>query len=222
MLKVCPSFRLIPLSLLAFTLALAGNCTVAFAGGKTSQATPPPSPYRLQLPEAASPEPYRLNPAYRAPGALPDRIPFAREVEAASREARLDPALVHALIHVESRHQPKAVSPKGAVGLMQVLPETALRFGVRKPEQSVEANLRAGTLYLNSLMRQFDGRIDLVLAAYNAGEGAVVSHKNSIPPYAETRSYVPAVLAKYEEWRDPRSTAVRHEYLPGTRLLPIR
>ncbi|MRR49933.1 MAG: lytic transglycosylase domain-containing protein [Rhodocyclaceae bacterium] len=209
-----------PLRLLLFVLAVGGS-GAAFAGSK-KLIQPPPSPYRLQLPNPGTPEPYRLNPAYRAPANLPSQVPFAREVAMAAEAANLDPALVHAVIHVESRHQAKAVSPKGAVGLMQVLPETAARFGVSKPDQSVEANLRAGTLYLRSLMRQFDGRTDLVLAAYNAGEGAVVDHNYSIPPYAETRSYVPAVLKKYDEWRAPGTARGQREYLPGTRLLPIR
>lgn len=211
----------LPLRLLVCLVALVGASGVALGGSK-KLLQPPPSPYRLQLPDPGAPEPYRLNPAYRTSAALPSHVPFVREVAAAAEAANLDPALVHAVIHVESRHQAKAVSPKGAVGLMQVLPETAARFGVNKPDQSVEANLRAGTLYLRSLMRQFDGRMDLVLAAYNAGEGAVVGHNYSIPPYAETRSYVPAVLEKYDEWRAPGAARSHREYLPGTRLIPIR
>ena len=71
-------------------------------------------------------------------------------------------------------------------------------------------------------MQQFDGRIDLVLAAYNAGEGAVQRHSMSIPPYAETRRYVSAVMAKYEEWRAAANVVRQIDYLPGTRLSPLR
>lgn len=126
---------------------------------------------------------------------------YAKEIERAAREADIDPALVHAIVFVESRYNAKARSPKGAIGLMQVLPETAARFGVRDPGHSAEANLRAGTRYLRALMTLFDNRLDLVLAAYNAGENAVLGHGRAIPPYAETRAYVPAVLTKYGEWR---------------------
>lgn len=174
---------------------------------------------------------YRLSaddPAPAAPPAVPAELaamPFAREIEAAARRSSLDVALVHALIHVESRHQPKAVSPKGAVGLMQVLPDTAARYGIADPGRSPQVNLRAGTLYLRDLMALFGARLDLVLAAYNAGEGAVLRHAMKIPPYPETRQYVRDVLDKYRSWgggeaaHAPRLPAAgRIEYLPGTRL----
>lgn len=185
------------------------------------------SPYKLAMPapeffRVSNLDQYKLAPANRGPAAAFSEKPFAREIEAAARSAELDPALLHALIHVESRHQAQALSPKGATGLMQVMPETAARFGVPHPERSVEANLKAGSLYLRSLMRQFDGRLDLTLAAYNAGEGAVLRHSMAIPPYAETRRYVPAVISKYDEWRTPLNGVVRIDYLAGTRLLPLR
>jgi soluble lytic murein transglycosylase-like protein len=150
--------------------------------------------------------------------------PYAAEIDNAARESALDPALVHALIYVESRYQPTARSPKGALGLMQVLPETAMRYGVANVGHSVDANLKAGTRYLRDLLGLFDGHLDLALAAYNAGENAVLRHGQRIPPYRETREYVPAVLAKYREWRGPPFAAVpvqrRIEYLPGTVLEP--
>jgi soluble lytic murein transglycosylase-like protein len=152
-------------------------------------------------------------------------LPFAAQVENAAKRAALDPALVHALIYVESRHNPAARSPKGALGLMQVLPETASRYGIRDVIRSVEENLLAGTSYLRDLMSMFDGRIELVLAAYNAGENAVVRHGLRIPPYRETQLYVPAVLEKYREWQEPppAETAAprRIVYLPGTLLEPM-
>lgn len=141
--------------------------------------------------------------------------PYAKEIAAAAREANLDPALVHAVIHVESAYRADAVSEKGAVGLMQVLPDTARRFGIddlRDPK----ANLKAGTRYLRLLLDLFDQRADLALAAYNAGEGAVLKHARRIPPYPETQRYVPAVLGHLEASR-PSSGASRI-YLDGTRL----
>jgi soluble lytic murein transglycosylase-like protein len=150
---------------------------------------------------------------------------FARQIDDAARKANLDPALVHAVIAVESAYNPAARSAKGAIGLMQVLPETALRYGVADAAISPEANLRAGTRYLSYLMGLFDNRFDLVLAAYNAGENAVLRHGQRIPPFRETQQYVPAVLAKYREWREPEaviipvsSTPILVQYMPGTRL----
>lgn len=164
--------------------------------------------------------------------------PFSTEISLAARAAALDPALVHAVIYVESRYHDRAISPKGAVGLMQVLPDTAARYGINNSGNSPKANLKAGTLYLRDLMLMFDNRVDLVLAAYNAGEGAVVKYSRKIPPYRETRQYVVAVMAKYNEWRNVEAAAVANnntvdvglpqpakpakspqtEYLTGTRL----
>jgi len=197
-------------------------------------ATIAPPAYRLNL---ANADQFRL--AHRdgyvtapAPGKVKETgipanlaaMPFAAEIHSAARQAALDPALVHALIHVESRHNPVARSPKGALGLMQVLPETASRYGVANPLRSVDENLRAGTRYLRDLMGLFDGRIELVLAAYNAGENAVLRHGQQIPPYRETRQYVPAVLEKYREWQGPPPVEPevprRIVYAPGTQLGP--
>ncbi len=116
---------------------------------------------------------------------------------------KISKALVPALIYAESRYNPAARSVKGAVGLMQLLPETAARYGVPNPARSLEANLRAGTRYLSDLLQLFDDRIELALAAYNAGENAVQRYGFRIPPYRETREYVPAVLKKYREWQTP-------------------
>lgn len=170
------------------------------------------NPYKLQLNNASD---YRMQARGEhtllkpTPPELATR-PYAREIEAAAHASRLDPVLVHALINVESGYRSDAVSNRGAVGLMQVLPATALRFGIANPA-GVKNNLRAGTRYLRWLLDRFDGRIDLALSAYNAGEG-VVDHYQDIPPFAETRHYVPAVLAIYSNWR-PQSQA---HYLQAT------
>jgi soluble lytic murein transglycosylase-like protein len=107
----------------------------------------------------------------------------------------LDPDLVHAVIRAESAYRPDAVSPKGAIGLMQVMPATGRRFGVADLAQP-EGNLRAGTAYLRQLLDRFDN-VPLALAAYNAGEGAVIRHGNQIPPYPETQDYVRSILRDY-------------------------
>ena len=162
-----------------------------------------------------------------APPAPPPTIatekPFAKEVSQAAEAAGVEPGLVHALIEVESAYRPNAISPKGAVGLMQLLPETAQRYGVSNLT-SVPDNLKAGTRHLRSLLDMFGERLDLVLAAYNAGEGAVRKYNNAIPPYRETRDYVPAVLKRYRKAEQPtapvQKTPAIREYMPGTRLDP--
>lgn len=157
---------------------------------------------------------------YDKPGAaLPSALaqkPYASEIALAAEEAGLDPALVHAVIHVESAHRANSVSEKGALGLMQVMPGTARRFGIADASEP-KANLRAGTRYLRVLLDLFDQRTELALAAYNAGEGAVIRHAGKIPPYPETRRYVPAVLKKFNEWRLDKGRG-QTDYVAGTRL----
>ena len=121
-------------------------------------------------------------------------------VDEVSRTYGLDSALLHAVISVESRYNPKAVSRKGAVGLMQLMPQTARRYGVADafdPRQ----NLNGGAQYLRDLLRIFNNNVSLALAAYNAGEQAVMKHGNRIPPYGETQRYVPLVLDFYKRYQ---------------------
>jgi soluble lytic murein transglycosylase-like protein len=130
------------------------------------------------------------------------RKPFQDEVVEAAKQTNLDPALIHAVIVAESNYNPNAVSAKGAEGLMQLLPDTARRYGVMRREiRQPEKNIRAGAQYLADLMDMFNGDVQLALAGYNAGENSVVRHGNRIPPYAETRAYVPRVLATYDQLR---------------------
>ena len=217
-----------PLHLPGFLGALLLVATPVLHAGERGSA-PNVSPYRLTVSynsvSSVNRAPYLLDQRYRLESALDaQRVekPYARQIDAAARAAGVDPALVHAVVAVESAYQPAAVSPKGAVGLMQVMPETALRYGVTDPT-GVSDNLRAGTRHLRSLMERYDDRIDLALAAYNAGEGAVKRYNNTIPPYAETRHYVPAVIDRYEA--DNQRAALKttrklpvHDYMPGTRL----
>ena len=108
----------------------------------------------------------------------------------------VDPYLVFCVIEQESQFKAFARSPKGAQGLMQLMPGTARRLGVRRPYDPAE-NIMAGTRYLKELLTTFDGRVELVLASYNAGEGAVMKYGRNVPPYRETREYVKKIGKRY-------------------------
>lgn len=121
-----------------------------------------------------------------------------------ARRHDIDPLLLHALAHIESRHQSQAISPAGARGLMQVMPATGRGLGVAHAETALltpEANLDASARYLKQLQARFGNDLRLVLAAYNAGEGAVERHGRRVPPYAETQAYVRDVMTVYAELR---------------------
>ena len=125
---------------------------------------------------------------------------FAPIVERAARAHGVDEALVHAVIFAESSYDPRAISPAGASGLMQLMPATAQHYGVRDlfdPAQNVSGGVRL----LRDLLRQFDGNMELALAAYNAGAGAVIRAGNRVPPLPETAAYVPKVIAYYRHFR---------------------
>ncbi|MCP5152219.1 MAG: lytic transglycosylase domain-containing protein [Ectothiorhodospiraceae bacterium] len=128
-----------------------------------------------------------------------NRARFGPIIERIAGEFRLDAKLVHAVVQAESAYDPKAVSSKGAVGLMQLMPGTAQRYGVTD-RYNPSHNVYAGVRYLRDLLVQFQDVV-LALAAYNAGENAVVKHGLQIPPYPETREYVKRVLANYRELR---------------------
>lgn len=117
-------------------------------------------------------------------------------IQEVAQQHRIDPELLHAIITVESGYSSSAVSNKGAVGLMQVMPATGARFGI-STLTNPKANITAGAKYLKFLMALFKQDLPLVLAAYNAGEGAVQQYRNRIPPYPETQNYVAKVLAVY-------------------------
>lgn len=125
---------------------------------------------------------------------------YAPEIEDAAREFKVDKALVHAVITAESGYNPKAVSRAGAQGLMQLMPATAKRYEVDDSFDPAQ-NIRAGTRYLRDLLDQFDQNVELAVAAYNAGEKAVARYGNQIPPFPETRAYVPKVLSLYNKYR---------------------
>lgn len=182
------------------------------------------SRYKLVLKQ---PSAYKLN-AARDAGAMRDRAayrlrppwgpvdpyanprlagkPYHAQVIETARKHALDPALVYAVIAAESNYDPKAVSAKGAIGLMQVMPDTGRRYGRRHAElHAPDANIGVGVRYLAELLALFEGDLELALAGYNAGEHAVIRHGRKVPPFAETRAYVPRVLRHYER------LAPRHE-----------
>ncbi|MDG4560963.1 MAG: lytic transglycosylase domain-containing protein [Candidatus Competibacter sp.] len=128
-----------------------------------------------------------------------NRQRYTPDVNRIAAQYRLDPALMHAVISAESSYNPWAVSPKGAMGLMQLMPGTAERFGVSNAYDPV-ANMHGGARYLRWLLDQFNDT-RLAVAAYNAGEGAVQKYGNQIPPYRETQTYVDRVLSFYQQYR---------------------
>ena len=125
---------------------------------------------------------------------------FASVIETAARTHGVEPALVHAVITAESGYNPRAYSKAGATGLMQLMPATAARYGVRNIWDPVE-NIQGGVRYLKDLIAMFNGNLELAVAAYNAGENAVIRHGHRIPPYAETVHYVPKVLGFYKRFQ---------------------
>ncbi|MCO7514300.1 lytic transglycosylase domain-containing protein [Pseudomonas guariconensis] len=122
--------------------------------------------------------------------------PYADLVAAAAQAHGVPQALLHALIKAESGYNPKARSPKGAQGLMQLMPDTAREMGV-KDVLDPQDNLQGGARYLKRMLTLFDNDITLAVAAYNAGPEAVLSRGRVVPPFAETRRYVPNVLNEY-------------------------
>ena len=122
------------------------------------------------------------------------------------RRNSVDPLLLYSIMHQESSFKPRAMSYKGARGLMQLMPPTASRFGVNNiwdPKQNIEGGAR----YMRFLLDLFSGDVRLALAGYNAGEGAVMKFRYQVPPYSETREYVRRIGARYNMIRDPNAVA---------------
>lgn len=126
-----------------------------------------------------------------------NQLPFNKEVAVAAKETQLEPALIQAVIATESHHNPRALSPRGAQGLMQLMPFTAKRFFVRDAFNPAQ-NILAGARYLRELKDLYNGDLQLALAAYNAGPEAVNRYGRKIPPFRETMGYVPRVLSLYK------------------------
>ncbi len=132
----------------------------------------------------------------------------------------VDPLLIYSIMHQESSFKSRAMSPKGARGLMQLMPFTAIRYGVTSifdPKQNIEGGAR----YLRFLLDHFDGDVNLALAGYNAGEGAVEKYGWRIPPYSETQEYVRRISRRYTLLRDPNA-ALYASSLTGTQLARLQ
>jgi len=136
-----------------------------------------------------------------APETIPEDIPLSGDCDLdwiifrAGEKAGVDPRFIHAVINQESKYNPKAVSYVGAQGLMQMMPATAKRFGLKDPFDPAQ-NVEAGTKYLKWLLQRFNGDVSLALAGYNAGEGAVDKYKG-VPPFGETQNYVKKIVSSY-------------------------
>jgi soluble lytic murein transglycosylase-like protein len=124
---------------------------------------------------------------------------YARQIQAAAMAYNVEAALIRAVISVESGYNPSAVSRAGAVGLMQLMPETAKHYKVRDRHDPGQ-NIRGGAQYLRDLLRTFNNDLQLTIAAYNAGEQAVMKYGNRIPPYRGTLAYVPKVMMFYKQY----------------------
>lgn len=139
-------------------------------------------------------------------------LPFGDAIGAVAERHQVDALLLAALVEVESGFRPGVISPQGAVGLMQVLPSTGTLYGARDLTDPL-INLDAGTRYFSDLLDRYDGSLDLALAAYNAGPGAVARH-GGIPPYRETQKYVGRVLSVYvDHHRNAWEAAGVHEHV---------
>ncbi|KAF3999310.1 lytic transglycosylase domain-containing protein [Glaciimonas immobilis] len=158
-------------------------------------------------------------PLYRNLSQHPGLKKFETFVNQAAKEFALEPALLKAVMAAESGFNPTAVSPKGAVGLMQIMPDTAERYGVTGDQKkSIQqkltdprTNIRLGARYLRDLLLMFPFKQDLVIASYNAGEGAVRKYKNQIPPFPETRNYVQVVAQFYQLYRPAQQREIKRE-----------
>jgi soluble lytic murein transglycosylase-like protein len=189
-----------------------------FRGGESfDTASGGSTPRPVQVPSAAASKLiafFEISPSYKQ---------VQHHLRAASKANDIDYELLKALIATESGFDAKAVSPKGAMGLMQVMPETAQRYGITGKLFDPATNIKAGTKYLRYLIDLFPGRLDLALAAYNAGEGAVMRAGKQVPNFKETQNYVKTVMQLYEMLKPPSSlrgaSRIRME-IPGRGNMP--
>jgi len=160
---------------------------------------------RILPPSAAEKE----SPLFRYLSQHPNLKKYEKYLNQAAKDYHLDPALLKAVMAAESGFNPNAISAKGAIGLMQVLPATAERFGLQSDKRNSvsqkltdpKINIRLGARYLRFLHDLFPDQLSLMLASYNAGEGAVQKYNNAIPPYPETRNYVKVVTQFYHLYK---------------------
>jgi soluble lytic murein transglycosylase-like protein len=175
---------------------LPASAAVAF----TSAPQSPPSPAVSAAAAAASPLDL-ADPIERLPKInKAERQKYTALVKRVARVYKIEAALIHAVISAESAYDPYAISPRGASGLMQLMPTTAEQYGVVDIYDPHE-NVTAGVKHLRYLMRVFDNDLTLAIAAYNAGHNNVIKYGRAIPPFAETRMYVPRVLGYYRKYQ---------------------
>ena len=201
---------------------------VFYKGGESFDTSKTPSsPADTVRPMSVPSVPARLQTFFDV---SPNYKAIRHHIKDAAKTYKVDYELLQALIAAESGFDVTAVSPKGAIGLMQLMPDTARRYGVEgdkktKLEKKLtdpKINVRAGTRYLRDLINMFPGRLDLALASYNAGEGAVQRAGNKIPNYKETQNYVKTMMQLYHGLRPPAAvlaerfpTRIRMEMLGG-------
>lgn len=191
-----------------------------FRGGEsfdTSAALPTPRPVSVPTGASRLIAFFEVSPSFRR---------VKHHLREASRAQDVDYELLKALIATESGFDPRAVSPKGAIGLMQIMPATAQRYGITGDKKTPLAkkltdprtNIKTGVRYLRYLIDLFPGRLDLALAAYNAGEGAVQKAGNKIPNFRETQNYVKTVMQLYSILKPPSMTAAPAKGRSHTRV----
>lgn len=219
-----------PLMILLFWASLC--CHAMALNAPLSWSRNDPEDFPLEAPLPPSPAATSVGGDQPKVATAPAPAPsFNALIDSVAAELQLDARLLHAMIYTESRYNAEALSSKGAVGLMQVLPGTAERFGytdLRHPE----SNVRAGATYFKWLLNHFDHNLELALAGYNAGEGAVKRYGRTIPPYPETQNYVHQVMKRYRgEPRaspglqarelDGENTPIRNGYSPHKAIVPL-
>ena len=156
---------------------------------------PPHDGYRLILKSRKSWQEPRID--YR--NMEKNRQRFATTIASVAQKNKLPEGLIHAVIRAESAYDPNAVSRSGAVGLMQLMPDTARRYGITN-RRNPSDNISGGTRYLKDLLERFDNNLELALAGYNAGERMVEKYGNQVPPFVETRSYVRKVMKLFQQY----------------------
>ena len=220
------------LSLTCLTLALCVTSVLAQTGARYRydnfdtkggvRVEPAPNSIKVSPPEVTKPTTKEIEPlsslAMTASQSLDGFTTGDATVDSfiveSSRRNRLDPVLIYAQMHQESSFKKRAVSNKGARGLMQLIPPTAARFGVRDifdPRQNIEGGAR----YMRFLLDMFRGDVSLALAAYNAGEGAVLKYGRRVPPYRETQEYVRRITKRYQLMRDPQTARTARKVTPA-------
>ena len=200
----CSSLWLVfGLCLINYQPALANIYTFTAADGSVSLSNVPTDErYALLINTESSPVAKTSDAGIgNHPAGIASKARYDRIVAETAHAYGLESALLHAVISVESRYNPAAISRKGATGLMQLMPGTAKRYGVADALNPIQ-NIQGGARYLRDLLAMFNSDLHLTLAAYNAGEGAVKTYGNRIPPYRETMNYVPRVLDFYRKYRN--------------------